>query len=603
MANFRTINPDDLLLPGKPLAFMLDTTTGTNAYNHAVNAAVAWRISPDLSVMLGFGDKKIGDYKPGQSGLGDLTALGDTVHIGYNANYDISKMTAQDQSTALFKAVWRLNEATELKFSINGYKSEFDWSTAAEADQYYSRKSIDSRTYALDYTYKPGDPLIDFSAKLYLTTTDNNSYYPYRPATNYCPCTSATELSTLGGFARNTSEFSLGSTEITAHYGFEFLKDTTSGKSTEDTGRDNDQRWFNQESPDADRLLASAFVDLSIRPNQWLDIRPGLRYDYFSLKGSGERLYFPDGPMGIYMPYWGDFNVDRSESRLSPSLNIAVEPKEGLQFYGKYVEGFRPPQIQEAMFSGLHIGATSNLIGLWRFFPNTEIMPETSETYELGANASFDSLIRDGDTLRLKASVFHSRVENYMTIAYVALPNQIPNLMTVGGAFVNTLDPATFKGAELEAAYDTGRFYAGLSYTYLDSDLNTSNIDPYIYGGAVPPSGGSTFTGEVFSLAIPPRHKASLDLGGRFFDDRLTLGTRVHYASASKHGGNESQASSAFVPSHTTIDLYGAWKITDLATASLSITNVTDKAHGDPLATGLVLSPGRTATVSLNMRF
>lgn len=601
MVNFRTIDPDDVLQPGRNFGFMLDGTTGTNAYRYSGSAAAAWRLTPDLSLLVGYGDKRIDDYRPGQSGLDDLRALGTSAYLGQYANYEISKMTAQDQSTAIAKVVWRPDDASELKFSANGYWSSFEWSTAAEVDEYYSEKEIDSRSYALDYAYRPQNPLVDFSAKLYLNQVKNDGHYPYRSASNYCPCDTGTELDTWGGFARNTSGFSLGVVPVTAHYGIEFLRDSTSGSSSEATGKDDDQRWFNQENPDADRFLGSVFSEFSIRPTGWLDIRPALRYDHFSLEGSGERLYF-DGPGGIYAPYFGEFSVDRSESRLSPSLTVAVEPREGLQIYGKYVEGFRPPLIQEAMFSGLHIGATSNIIGVWRFFPNTKILPEESRTWEVGLNGSYDDVLRPGDSLRFKASAFSSEIDNYVTIAYVTLPNQVPSFFTYGGAFVNLLDRSTFKGVELEASYDTGRFYVGASYTHLESELNTDRFNQYIWGGAVP--GYEVFEdGPVFSIAVPPRHKATLDLGVRLFDERLTLGGRVHYASESRHGGSEIQGRQAVIPSHTLFDLYGSYKINEATTASFSITNLTDLAHGDALATGLVLAPGRTATVSLHLKF
>lgn len=41
VTNFRTINPADILLPDMPFTIMLDTTTGTNAFGHAINGALA----------------------------------------------------------------------------------------------------------------------------------------------------------------------------------------------------------------------------------------------------------------------------------------------------------------------------------------------------------------------------------------------------------------------------------------------------------------------------------------------------------------------------------------------------------------------------------
>ena len=39
---------------------------------------------------------------------------------------------------------------------------------------------------------------------------------------------------------------------------------------------------------------------------------------------------------------------EKSGSRASPNAEVVLTPFEGLQFYGQYKEGYRPPSLRES---------------------------------------------------------------------------------------------------------------------------------------------------------------------------------------------------------------------------------------------------------------
>src|SRR5690606_20449331 len=81
---------------------------------------------------------------------------------------------------------------------------------------------------------------------------------------------------------------------------------------------------------------------------------------------------------------------DQSGSDLAPTVGVTLIPLEGLQLYGLYTEGYRPPSIRESVYS---------FSGLW---PNPDLKPERARNWELGINYLADGLVLENDAVRLK---------------------------------------------------------------------------------------------------------------------------------------------------------------------------------------------------------
>jgi TonB-dependent heme/hemoglobin receptor len=608
VVNFRTIEADDILKPGANYGVTLNGTTGTNAYDFSGSVAAATRLSDSFDLVAAVSRRKIGDFKPGQEGLDEIKKSAQPGSGLSLADATISKATQQESWSGLVKATLRPTDNQTVKLSYVGMTTDFAWATSGETE-YLNFNNVKNHTLAADYTWRPGNPLIDLAAKVYYNQTLNNAFYPVRMSRKtvlYCPCDTNVDLDTLGGFVRNKSEFDLGWANVTANYGIEVFNDKSSASQNIDgPSKDPGQKWFaSQNGNGAERLIAGAFGELSIRLMPWLDIRPALRYDHWNVTGSGQQVNQPAGPMGWLSPYWEDFSVDRSAGRASPTLTIAVEPFKGTQVYGKYVEGYRPPTLQEIMFSGIHLG-TSSLLTPIRFAPNPYLEPEESRTFEIGLNAKYDNVLWAGDAFRFKASVFESKVDNYVALARVVFPGADPNNLYFTGAYawVNLTNEVKFHGTELEVNYDIRMAYVGVSYTRLRSDFGSLSYDVFWRGQG----SSSNYTGNPndlpFSITVPPRHKVTLDAGLRFFDERLTFGSRIHHSAETIRTGAALSISQSKLPAYTTVDLYGSWKITEDVVASLAVDNLTNVAYGDALGLGTLLAPGRTVTGSLKVKF
>lgn len=604
--NFRTIEADDIIRRGQRYGAQVTGMTGGNEYSFSGSLAAAAKITDDIDIVAALSRKKIGDFKPGQNGLDRIKAYSGT----NSADTTISKATEQEVTSGLAKATWKPTDDQSLKLSYIGLSTDFAWATAATTD-YLNYNNVKNHTFAADYAWNPENSrLIDLSAKVYYNRTLNSAYYPARitgTTVHYCPCDTDVDLDTVGGFIRNTSEFSTGWAEMKAHYGAELYYDKSSASAViGGPVQDINNQWFTGPNANgSDRLTAGLFSELSIRPWDWFDIRPALRYDHWKLTGAGQQINQPGGPMGWLSPYWENFSVDRSAGKLSPTLTVAVEPYEGIQLYGKYLQSYRPPQLQEVMFSGLHLGTNSLLTPL-RFTANPWLEPEEASTIEFGVNARFDDVFRSGDALRLKASVFDTRIDQYVTLARVTFPgNNASNYSFTGAyAFVNLTEEVHMRGLEAEASYDTGLAYLGMGYTYLDADFGDLSYNIFYRGQGssanYPASGAQEMP---FSIAVPPRHKVTVSAGMRFLDEQLTLGARLHHVSETVRSGSSVQADFSDLPAYTTIDLHGAWNINDHVTANIAVENLTDVAYGDALGTGILLAPGRTVTGSLKFKF
>ena len=230
-----------------------------------------------------------------------------------------------------------------------------------------------------------------------------------------------------GGSLANTSKFTLPGFDVALTYGGEAFRDKTDTVVQKFTATDDpDNAWFTGTSPAGERDVASGFTEAVFRHGGWLELR-GLRYDHYALSGKGQvktqdaegekcedsELVRPDARHRLHAdPRRGvlaDLRGRPREGRLMPRASIAVTPLDGLQVYASYAQGFRPPTIAEMLIGGEHTGGIGVL-----FAPNPYLDPETSETFEVGANVKYNDVLRAGDTLRAKVAVYHTTIENYI---------------------------------------------------------------------------------------------------------------------------------------------------------------------------------------------
>lgn len=510
-ANFRTIDIIDVLKPGQTVGAMTALSYGTNGQN--------WNKMLSGAMSNGY--------------VGFVGAISGHAPDDFeNGNGQIVPYTGQDKRSGLLKGEFRLNNEHKVKVGGIFYNNDFI------SNSYKQRLSSD--IYTFNYHYNPvGTELINL--KINASRSDVSMIYfsPVGLPIFVVPATGR-YVNDLGtGFdITNVSRLHFGGLKIRSEYGFEYFSDdVTSINSTAVPNRGV--------NPSGDSSISSAFSSTTFSYGIF-DLITGLRYDRFSLEGHGSTT----APNPLDMPV-GPYTVDRDEGRFNPKITLAATLSPWFQPYVTYSESMRAPTVNETLMGGEHPGATPGQ----SFFPNPFLEPEVQKGWEFGFNTSVERLFTHRDILRFKADYFRQEIDNY-----------IIGVQRPGGAgffqyFTNVPGVSDVQGVELQGMYDSGLFFAGLSYTWTDT-----NLPPQQNG-----LGGYSFL---------PDHVVTLSGGVRLLDERWTLGARLFHASDAFIGANNTAQVPIAVGDHTKgytlVDLYTSYKLTPDIEIGATMTNVFD---------------------------
>jgi hemoglobin/transferrin/lactoferrin receptor protein len=535
--------------------------------------------------------KKLGEYEIGRNGS-VLNFRGEA--------QDAPVFTGLEAWSGLVKMEGRPTDDTTLDMSWLGYKSAFSAGTEAFSDT----DAIVNQTMVGSFGWKPGTALVDLRTRLWYNKLQNEQHRPSRE--NYGAFDIGYALGTLGGSVDNTSRFDLRFADFKLNYGFEAFRDRTGATSTgADAGDDPENLWFAGPNPTGRRSVASGFGTATFDVGRWLSVSGGLRYDHYDLAGSA-RVFAGTEVLSrtvtICIPHpitkapcwrtrqetvttthnrYASVNVNSAGGRLIPTATVSVTPFAGLQLFTKYSEGYRPPTIMETAFGGAHIG------NIGYFGPNPGLKPEQSRTWEIGANVTRDDLLRPSDTFRLKAVWFDRKVLDYIGLGSVIL-TAIEHLgPQTYQSYVNLDGITRMRGVEVEGAYDAGPAYLGASFTYIDASF--------------PFDGETATTSGPLLLYVPPKAKVTVDAGVRLLDRALTLGGRVTHVGKSEYEGLT--AGQYELTDYTVLDLYGSYAFDQRTKLRFAVNNIADLAYVPALGGPTLPAPGRTATVSLNVKF
>ena len=127
--------------------------------------------------------------------------------------------------------------------------------------------------------------------------------------------------------------------------------------------------------------------------------------------------------------------------------------------------------------------------------PSLTLENETARTFEFGMTVKRDNLLTDGDSLQLKATLFHNDLDNLIAANTTGAARST--------AFVNVAKVPTW-GGEIEAAYDAERWLVNLGY----SDVKSRNQTP----------------GAGYDTTLADTLAENLSLGAKLPDAGVTLG-------------------------------------------------------------------------------
>lgn len=395
----------------------------------------------------------------------------------------------------------------------------------------------------------------------------------------------AREVETIGVSLDNRSRFSFGSAaDLTITYGGEFYRD-------EQIGRDNTTPDGTRGGvPNAAGRFYGLFAQAELALNKplgapgVLTVIPGVRWDRFENDAVGE--------------------ASTDDEATSPKIGVSYKPIEEIIIFGNWAEAFRAPSFNEIYADNIHFqipnlsapgpfGPFGPPAFVTNFFiPNPDLVPEQSQSWEVGAGIDVTGVFFDGDALTAKGSYYQSDVENLIDLevnipfACFLTPGMLPPFAPPcgsGEAFGNVsrnvnVTNAAIEGVELEVFYDSEYVYARANFATID--------------------GRDVDTGDFVGVLSPAT--AFVDAGIKWPQTDIRIGGRVLVAGDFDKVNDPTLARDGYAVG----DVYLVWQPTsgDLEglRVDLGVDNVTD-ADYEVVAAG-VSQPGRNIKAAISWR-
>ncbi|MBP2534538.1 MULTISPECIES: TonB-dependent receptor [Agrobacterium] len=630
---FRTVSADDLIAAGENKGGEVNVSRGTNGYDFQGSVLGAVR-SPDgpLSFVAGYSRTIMDEYKIGTKGEARSTAL------------TMKDLLGRDGWSTFFKGE---GDFGDVKASLSWMHQENDFVQGAST--VIDRESVRNDSVVAKLDWDPESELIDFKSSLWL---NDNMTHELRAARTYAVETNLDMgLRSFGGSLENTSRFDTVAGALSLNYGAEAFRDIATSVATSAKIAKNPSfaSSYTSFSPAGRRDVASLFLNGELEPADWITLSGGVRYDWSRLKGSAtyysvkdttvttsvpcdlvknhytpldyfNQVFRPANPpswasrYNVFlasvwprtsancMPGTGittntpvteypahNVDIDRTYSAWLPSATIELKPVDWFRPYVSYSQSLRPPTILEAFFAGARPGDSAG----YEYAPNQALRAEKATTYEIGANMSFDGVLLDDDSIRIKMAAFRREVKDYIALGYLVTDQVLDRTYT---SFVN-LDGTTYmRGLEFEGNYDARSFWIGGSATFLKTEWPEKT---QVFSNST-----TTTTGEIVAWPgdVAPKVKLTLDGGMRFFDEKFSLGARLNHVTPTQSRTLDTEGNLREVTDpYTTVDLYGSYAFNDKATLRFAVNNLTDRKY-IPAASAYT-APGRTFIATMNVKF
>ena len=249
---------------------------------------------------------------------------------------------------------------------------------------------------------------------------------------------------------------------------------------------------------------------------------------------NGEYVGYENTPTQINEPI---LHKSGHKKAFNHSATLSVELSDYFMPFFTYSRTHRMPNIQEMFFSQVSDAGV-----------NTALKPERAETYQLGFNTYKKGVFTKEDILGVKVVGYRSFIKNYIHNVYGdwsqggVLPEWARlNLFRLTIAHQNYQSIVKKSGAELELNYDMGSFFANLSYAYQRTNQPTNYAD-------ASPRPNNASKEEILKqgyglsrITMLPKDYGRLELGTRWFDQKLTLGIAARYYGKSKRATTQEE--------------------------------------------------------------
>jgi hemoglobin/transferrin/lactoferrin receptor protein len=287
--------------------------------------------------------------------------------------------------------------------------------------------------------------------------------------------------------------------------------------------------------------------------NDRLTLIPGLRVDFGDRTPSAATA--AAGGAGV------------SDQAVSPKLSALYKIDDSWGVFGTLARTERMPTLDE-----LYSTDGGRL-------PSLNLQKEEATSVELGLTYQREGLWAEGDSLQLKATVFHSDLANL--IVTNGATGAVPRYLNVRAAEI--------WGGEVEAAYDAERWFASLGY----SNVRSAYRDM------------PTAAANGLTIADTPAQNVALTLGAKLPDRGLTMGWTAYYFDAITTYSVSTAAAGTITPTatpaYTTHDLFVTWKPEDGVMAGMDVTLTVENVFDADYKNNLSLDRGEGMNAKLTI--
>jgi len=323
-----------------------------------------------------------------------------------------------------------------------------------------------------------------------------------------------------------------------------------------------------------DRL--GVYLQDSIELGERFTLVPGVRYDYYSMDPKADEGY--ENAIGD-----ADVPVEKiDDDNVSFRLGAIYDFTDDFSAYFQYAQGFKVPPYDLAYFYFDHLSFTG--VGI-RIIPANDLVPEESDSYEIGVRGNFGDFSYD-------LSAYRSDYDNFIQIAYVGSFDEInydfgfPFPVVVDVFQYQNIDEAEISGLEFRLDYALNdNMVLFLNGEYMDSEDKT--------------------TGEQLASIQPLNGTLGFSYyrGSFGFDAMLKW---VDSMDKVPEGAMETD-------SYTTLDLFARYQLNEHFQLSFGLLNAFDEEYieyssvagipDDGRDLTLYTEPGRTVSVGLRYAF
>lgn len=555
--NFRTLAPSDLIEEGQPFGARLTLRHGSNGYGSNGMAAVAHQRQFDnggsFGALLAFGGKVRGGYK---NGAGEVIA-GDGLYDG----------------AAMESGVHARNFMGKLEYAPNRYHSfKFNYiGNRSRTINNHTPISVSTDSGQLQYRYNPLPDWIDLRADL--AYTNSRQYFAKEDHDNGFQ-NRLTRNPTWQFNISNRSQIELGQADLNLEYGAQIQRTRYDAKE-----REAGLPIYNGVLAQGHQNTSNLYAQAQYRHNRWT-LTGGTRWERYQYGG-----YLPETQDNgaIVFPKGGNIHFRQRSNHLNPYFGLAYQATDWLQLYTTYAHTSRAPVVQEFMYV--------NNMQNNPYSVNPHLKSETARNFDIGLNIFKQGLFTANDTARLKINHFNNRIRNYIYQQqfYVcddhtkcSMDDYLAGTMSVSPVGINLNQPDTTKihGIEIEGGYDFGRGYINLAYSRNKTQLPIDWL-----------------ADQTSTIRTQPSSQLVLDIGSRWLNDKLTIGTRITRMGDDIVPGGIDTDTNQPIPARITggeiiYDLYAKYDISRRAKLFFNIDNLTNTIYNYPLSSGGTLGTG-----------